>query len=257
MDVFQADTHIEGDGGQDGDFPRGVEAFHVGRGIRFGIAQGLGLLQGFLIRHLVFRHAGQHVVRRSVDDAHDAPDLIGCQAVLQRRDDGDAAADGPFELEIDLLPAGDAQELFAEFRNEVFIGCDHVFPVFQCLFDILPGGMDAAHQFYDNLDFGVVDDVVDVVRHREAVFFHDVVFGAGIAEQHLLDLNVAAGPFRYIFPVLVQYDGDAAADRTAAQEADFDGLAHVGPPLRSSPDRSECNSMENGCITPDPALRGV
>ena len=48
-------------------------------------------------------HLRQHVVRRAIYDAEDFRDAVRRQALLQRHDDRDAAADARLEAEIDVM----------------------------------------------------------------------------------------------------------------------------------------------------------
>ena len=165
VDILQADAHIEGDGGEDCDFAGRVQSFYIRRGIRLGVPQCLGFLQGFGIGQLGFFHAREHIVRRSVDDAHDTRNAVGRQAVFQGHDDGDAAADGSFELEIDALLPRQAQKLFAVFRNEVLVGRDDIFAMRQGRFNVFLRRMDASHEFHDDLDVRIFHDVFNPIRH--------------------------------------------------------------------------------------------
>jgi hypothetical protein len=70
------DITAEGQGGEDGGLGRGIVAVDVGRRVALGQAERLRLAQDVVVVGALFLHAGEDVVGRAVDDAHDADDLL-------------------------------------------------------------------------------------------------------------------------------------------------------------------------------------
>ena len=97
----------------------------VGSG--FGVAVRLRLGQNVGKVGVFGGHFGQDVVRRAVDDAHDRGELVGGQGLLERLDDGDAAADTAFEVEVQVAVLGLVQQVVAGLRHHLFVGGDDVF----------------------------------------------------------------------------------------------------------------------------------
>jgi len=97
MDGIQRHALAEGERGQNGQFVRGIVAVHIGARIGLGVAQLLGLGQDCIKVGAVGRHLGQDVVGGAVDNADGALEAVGAQGVLERLDDGNAAAGSRFE----------------------------------------------------------------------------------------------------------------------------------------------------------------
>ena len=56
--------------------------------------EALGLGEGVVVARALLGHAGEDVVRRPVDDADDAAQLVAGQRLAQRAQDRDRAGDG-------------------------------------------------------------------------------------------------------------------------------------------------------------------
>ena len=126
VDVVELHAAVEGDGCQDGDLRGGVETVDVGGGIGLGEALRLSLGQRILVGQAVVDHAREHIVGGAVHDAHDGGDLVADEGMLQRLDDGDAAADAGLEAHFQILFAGKVHDLIAERGHERLVGGDHV-----------------------------------------------------------------------------------------------------------------------------------
>ena len=74
VDVARDDAGTERDHRNEGDLRPGVVALDVGGGVALGVAELLGLGEGIGIARPGLGHAGQDVVGRAVDDAHDPVD---------------------------------------------------------------------------------------------------------------------------------------------------------------------------------------
>ncbi len=91
------DPGAEGEGGENRELVRGVEAADVECGVRFRVAEPLRLGEAHVEWKVVRLHPRQDVVARAVEDARDARDLVASEALAQGLDDRDAAADGGLE----------------------------------------------------------------------------------------------------------------------------------------------------------------
>ena len=164
VDVVELHAAVEGDGRQDGDLRGGVEAVHVGGGIGLGEALRLGLGQRILVGQAVVDHAREHVVGGAVHDAHDGGDLVADEGMLQRLDDGDAAADAGLEAHFQVLLSGKVHDLVAEGGHERLVGCDHILTGSERVqYDRARDG-GAADELHHDIDLGIVDDVVESVE---------------------------------------------------------------------------------------------
>ena len=213
--VIHHHTRVEGDGGQNGDLGRSVEAVHVSGGISLGEAGGLGLAQGLVVVHGVVGHAGEHVVGRAVHDAHDRRDLVGDERVLERVDDGDAAAHA--RLEGDLLAGGSrgVHDLLAVGGHERLVGGDHVLASGQGPQHHGARDGGAADELHHQVDVGVIDDLVEIVGEQVA---HAMRLGLCRAERaHARQLHVNAVVALEVVLVVLQ-DVDAATAHGACPD---------------------------------------
>ena len=113
VDIVHDHARVERDRSQNGDLRCCIVTIDIGRGISFCKAFGLGFSECFIVAHAVFAHAGEHVVRRAVHDAHDRRDLVSDQRVLQRTDDRDTATNACLERQLNALFFRERHDLFA------------------------------------------------------------------------------------------------------------------------------------------------
>ena len=225
VDVVELHTAVEGDGCQDGDLRGGIETVDVGGGVRLGEALRLSLGQRILVRQAVVDHAREHVVGGAVHDTHDGGDLVADEGMLQRLDDGDAAADAGLEAYFQVLFAGKVHDLVAERRHERLVGGDHVLTRAQGAEHHVARSGGAADQLDDDIDLGVVDDVVEVLGEQVQ---HAARLGLlGIARAHAHHFHVDAQVALEILAMVAQDIQAAAADGARSHESKFNG--HVSP----------------------------
>ena len=142
MHVGVDDVAAERECGEDGRLGRGVVALHVGRRVALGQTELLGLAQDVVIAGALLLHAGEDVVRRAVDDAHDADDLLPGQRLAQGPDDGDGAGHGRLVEEVDAGRRSDLGQLGAGDGQERLVGGDHRLAVAQGGLDQFVRGME-------------------------------------------------------------------------------------------------------------------
>ena len=111
---------------QDGELVRGVEAADVEGRIGFRVAQRLRLGQHLGERAVLVRHRRQDEIAGAVEDAVDAPHLVGGERLAQRLDDGNAAGDRRLEVERDALLLGELGERHAVLGEQRLVGGDDV-----------------------------------------------------------------------------------------------------------------------------------
>ena len=207
-----------GEAGQNGDLAAGIAAIHIVAGVlRLGVAELLGNFQGLVKAHVLALHLRQHEVRRAVDDAADAADMVGGQALVHRGDDRRAAADAGFKQEGRAVLFGKGQQLCA-------VGCDHLLvggadaaPALEAPAHIRVGKFCAANGLDDDLDFGVIQDRVDGFRKKRGIRRTGKV--PHIQDIFDLDgLTGAAGDGGCIAAADLQHTG---ADRAEAHDCDF------------------------------------
>ena len=108
------------------------------------------------------RHLGEDVVGGAVDDAVDADDFVGDQIAQQRRYDGRAAGDARLEQDLHVLAARRRENVCAALRHNLFVGGNDVLAKRYGFQDVVQRGLFAAHNLYDDVHIGVVENVVGV-----------------------------------------------------------------------------------------------
>ena len=129
MHALELQRNAERDGGEDGQFMRGVDAVDVERRVGFRVAQLLRRGQCIAEIAAAFLHARQDVVAGAVDDAGQFLDAVGGQALAQGFDNRNAAGHRGLERDhhaalLRLLEDGVAVQ-----RDERFVGGDHMLAV--------------------------------------------------------------------------------------------------------------------------------
>ena len=112
--------------GEDGELVGGVDPVDIEAGIGLGIAQALGIGQHIGEFAARLAHGRQDVVAGAVEDAVDALDAIGGQALAQGLDDGDAAGHGRLIAEADALGLGLARQRRAVMGEQRLVRGHHM-----------------------------------------------------------------------------------------------------------------------------------
>ena len=71
-----------GKAGEDGDLVGGITALHIGGGIGFRVAKGLGIGEHCAVAGPLLGHAAEDVIGGAVDDAAHPLDAVGPQGLL-------------------------------------------------------------------------------------------------------------------------------------------------------------------------------
>ena len=219
-DLVGIELGLEGDAGEDAELGAGVEAVDVGAWVGFGIAEGLRVGEDVGVVGSGF-HAAEHVVACAVEDAADAGDVVGGLAVEEAGDDGDAAGYGCSVDELDGVSFGEAQEACAAIGDELLVGRDDGFARGDGGADPGFGGLEAAHELNDDVDFGG-EDIVDVPGPDGVG--GDVLCGGRSA----LALDVAVvdvGQFEAGVLPCREHAGDGAAYGSEAEDGYLDWVA--------------------------------
>ena len=214
--VVDLHAAVERDGGQDGDLRRRIEAVDVGGGVGLGEALRLRLGERVVVGHVVLDHAREHVVGGAVDDAHDRGDLVGDERVLQRVDDGDAAADRRLEGDLAVRLARGAHDLLAVGGHDGLVRRDDVLAGRKRAQDDLARRRGAADELDHDVDLGVGHHLVPVGGEDAAEPAGLGLLGAARAYAH--DLQVDPEMAREVLAVLLQDVDTPAADGAGADE---------------------------------------
>ena len=149
----------EGEAGKETDLLGRIPAAHIERRIGLREPLFLRLAQGLTEGELVLGHVGKDVVRRSVHDAHDAPDPVAHEAFLQDLDDGDASADRGLELELHAVGGGQGNQLPAVGGEQGLVRRDDVLLARQRLTDEREGSIHATGELHHDGHAGIVQDL--------------------------------------------------------------------------------------------------
>ena len=217
-DGIGVQTLSEGHGRQDHDLAGCIQSLHVGGGICLGVAQLLGILQYVVKGSALGIHTGEDIVGGTVEDTADGGDVVGCQILAQRTDDGNTAAHRGLKEVGHAHLTGHGQQLGAEVGHDLLVGRHHALARLQASQREIVGGMGAAHHLGHHRHLRVVYDDVEIVN--------DAVGKGGIGEipqvKDILDVDRPANLFFNNALILGQNLRGAAADNAEAQESYVD-----------------------------------
>ena len=124
---------------QDADLVQRIMAVNVERGLRLGVTLRLGVLEhGIEIRALEL-HPGEDVIAGAVDDAIEMGDAVADETFAQALDDGNAAADAGFVVNVGSIFPRSGEELLAVRRQQRLVGGDDRFAELEGGEDHRPG----------------------------------------------------------------------------------------------------------------------
>ena len=229
VDLVGLDAAVEGEGGEDGELVGGVNAFDVVGGVGFGVAEALGLLEGFCVGCAALGHFGDHVVGSAVDDGAEAADIVGLKFALEDADDGDAAADAGFVAEFDAVSAGKVEESWAVLGHDLFVGGDDGFAGAEGAGDAIGGGGFAADQLDHDVDVIALAEGERVIK-EVGVGDDAVATRCGVADGDGSNGEVAPGATGEGGSVAAEFVEDAPAHDAEAEQADADigVVGHAG-----------------------------
>src|SRR5690606_25597885 len=155
VDAIELQGHAEGDGGEDAQLVRRVDAFDVEGRVRFRVAEFLGLGEHFTEVAPLLGHFGQDEVAGAVDDAGQPFHAVGREAFAQGLDDRDTARHGRLEGDANLLRFGGGEDFIAVFGDQRLVGGDYVLALFNGHKHEILGHGGAADQFHQYVDLGI------------------------------------------------------------------------------------------------------
>ena len=221
VDVF-TEHHI----GQNADLAARVDALDVGGRVLLGVAARLRVAERRFVALPMFEHLCEDEIRRAVQNAAHFINFIRAEALAQRMQHRNAAADGGLKQKAHAIRLCKRQQLRAVLGDELLVGRYDVLACGKRAADILKRCAAAADGFYDEKHVCVALD------HRkirdDLVFIRPVRQRA--ARQHIRKLQLFARvPFKQI--CVPQQDlRTAPADDAGAEDGK---LFHVGPPHAS------------------------
>ncbi len=143
---------------------RGVDAFDVESRVGLGIAALLRFRQDVRERRPGRTHLRQDEIAGSVDDARDPFDAVRGQAFAQRLDDRDAAGDRRLESNHHAGLLRGREDFVAVRGEQRLVGGDDVLAMPDRREHQRLGGLDAADQLDDDVDFRMGDERREVRR---------------------------------------------------------------------------------------------
>src|SRR5690606_24337120 len=217
--------NAEGNGCQNGQLVRRIDAFHVEGRVRLGIAERLRFFQHIVKGTALVAHFGEDKVAGAVDDAGYPVDLVGGQAFAQRLEDRDAAGHGGFKGHVDTLGVCRGKNFVAVLGNQRLVGGNDMLAVGNGLQDQFTRRGGATDQLDEDIDFRVSGAGKDVARPYDTIDITRRVVAAR-ADMGKNDLAPdAAGNFS---GVALQHIDGTATDGTQPHDSDLDRLAHSG-----------------------------
>ena len=158
VDMPWIDPKTVGERGEDANLVGRVVAVNVQGWFGFGITETLRVGQDIAKLGSLEFHPSQDVIARAIDDSVEAGDAISNEPFAQDLDNGYAARDAGFVIQIRAAVLRRCEQLFAVRREERLVGGDHRFTEPQRSECHLARCRGATHQFHDEIDLRVVDD---------------------------------------------------------------------------------------------------
>ena len=230
----------ECDRGQDGELVGGVVGIDVVGRVGLGDAGRLRLADRFIEADAGARHPAQHVVRGAVEDGGDPLDLIRHQVDLEGADEWDTAADRGLEVDVHVGGACQLQQPRSVLRHHQLVGRDNVLPGADRPLQVGPGRFLAAHHLHNQLDLGVVEDLVGAARGQPR---RDRARPLQVPHQHPPQVQVDTRPLPDRVALGQQALRHLAAHGAQAEEADVQLHSRI---LSESWRLSSARAMSNG-----------
>ena len=233
VDVVHGHRDLECERGDDRRLRCGIETLDVRRRVGLRVPQFLRGRERRVEVPPLLGHLVEDVVRRPVDDPHDALDPVAGERHGQRTDDRDRSCDGRFVLDAyaGILRRGDElREVLCEQRlvrgDDAGTRCERVE-------DVGAGGFDAAHQLDDDVRSG--DHRLGVGRDQLA---RDAVpLLRRVPDQDTRQFEPRAHARGQRVAPREEGPRDLRADDSSAQQGDSE-LLHGGPLRHRRSDRS-------------------
>ena len=149
-------------GGQD-QLALDVQPVDVSRGVGLGVAERLRLREYVGKIDVAAVHGVHDVVRRAVEDAPDAGDVVGARGLFEVCQPRDAAADRRRAPQRRAVLPGERVELVIVAAHEVFVRGHHVLSGAQRSRHVLIRRVQTAHDLHDGVHRGVAENVLDII----------------------------------------------------------------------------------------------
>src|SRR5581483_6540020 len=156
---------------EDRKFLRGIGTGDIERRVRFQESARAGFGTGRFIARAWFGHAREDKVRRTVDDPANGTNVIALPEFVQRGKDGNASADRSGVEKFHAVPFGDGRKARKFVREHELVRRDHVFAAFERAFDKRSGFVPAAHEFEDDVDGTIFQQLFGTVRKERGRSF--------------------------------------------------------------------------------------
>ncbi len=151
VDVVERHPSVEGQLGEDRRLRGRVVTLDVGRRIRLGVAERLGLREDGRVVGALLVHLGEDEVRGAVDDAEHLGDLVAGERLAQRPQQRDGSGDGGLEVQVDAVARGRLVEGGAVGGQQGLVGRDDARAGGHGRQDQRAGRLDAAHHLDDDV----------------------------------------------------------------------------------------------------------
>ena len=144
----------------------GVDALHICGGVRLGIAQSLGLLQGLAVAQPQAGHGVQNVIAGAVHNAAHMVNGLNAPGPLQLGKPADAAAHRGGAAQEDAPLPGQGNQLVKAGGDESLVGGGHVLARQNGAADILIGRMEPADGLHHRINMGVIQNIFKVMGYN-------------------------------------------------------------------------------------------
>src|ERR1035441_1850690 len=165
VDVLGVDPEAVRQRGQDANLMQRVVAVDVERRLGLGVPLRLGVLEDGVKIGPLHLHAGEDVIAGAVDDAVEVGDAVADKALAQGFDNGNAAANAGFVVQVRAVLPGRGEQLLAVGGEQGLIGGDDGFAKLQGDQNHRAGEGGAADQLGHDIHLRVSDDALPVRGH--------------------------------------------------------------------------------------------
>ncbi len=195
--------------------------------ISLRVAETLRLRQHLLEGAALVRHLREDEVRGPVHDPDDPAKALAGERLLQRADEGDPAADGGLEVQVETLGVRRVEQLAAARGEQLLVRGDDRLVAIERREHEPAGWLEPSEQLADDVDLGVLDDLHRIGDEPGRIERHAALLPR-IPDGHLRDLEQTSGPPGDVVSMLLEQAKDGRAHRAAAEHPDPHGpLAHA------------------------------
>ncbi len=230
--LVELQRDAKGDGRQDGQLVRGIDAFDVEGRVGFGIAQRLGFGQHVGEGAAFFTHFGEDEVAGAVDDAGQPVDAVGRQTFADRLDHRDTTGHCGFEGNDNPLLARLGKDLVTVHGDQRLVGGHHVLAILDGLEHQVTRHGVATDQLDDNVDLRVARNVEHISGNGGT---GNLAVRVLRAHGNLCHFNTAPGTAGNLLGVALKYIEGSATDGPQPTDAYFDRFHCELPIERPAP----------------------